>query len=187
MANDIPAVFGLNRYLWKQMQEQLGMTTEPYGGLTPLIPNGEVPQLLQAIDEQPGINSYPYIVYTWYTNGYSPDTWYRPTDTIIYTVYSLDQTRLRQLILLITNLFKRYDDSAQAVNAFIQGTLPDGVDPQDDSPDVPGFAYRQYHYNYTYVAAATGGQSTNIENDPITATITVRVGYTNPENDLPLP
>lgn len=173
MANNIPAVSGLNKFLWNYLQGAGVLSASDYNGLVPIIPNGEAPQFLQMLDEQPGVQSHPYIIYTWYTNGFDSDTWYKPTDTVLYTVFSLDQAKLNEIVLSIVNLFKRFDVSAAEVNRFIQNS--------DLSRQ-----YKDYSYSYIAVSAASGGTAPDIENDPIRATITLRVNYTNPIIDGPI-
>lgn len=167
----IPAVLGLNKFLWNFISGDI--FDGDYRGLVPIIPTGEAPQLLQVLDEQPGIGNSPYIVYTYYTNGINADSWYKTTDTVLYTVYAPNQAKLNEIVTYMVNLFKRFDVSAGEVNRFIQ-TAP-GLDD----------AYLAYHYNYISVVSATGGTAPDIENDPIRATITLRVNYTNPIVDTP--
>lgn len=178
MANNIPAVFGVNKFLWNYLGDDGAavLRANDYQGLIPIIPSGEAPQFLQMLDEQPGIQSHPYIVYTWYTNGFDANSWFRPTDTVVYTIYALDQSKINEIVMYIVNLFKRFDVSAAEVNRFIQTN--------DFGPMTQ--LYRDYSYGYISVAAATGGVAPSMENDPITATITLRVNYTNPVVDTPL-
>lgn len=179
MANNIPAVYGLNKYLWHLISQDV-MDASSYSNLVPIIPNGEAPTFLQMLDELPGVQSRPYIVYTWYTNGYDANSWYKPTDSVLYTVYALDQTKLNEIVMFIVNLFKRFDLSAQAVNTYIQ-TTPMSTDTALDAQ------YKAYNYSYINVASATGGVAPTLENDPISATVTLRVNYTNTFTDVPLP
>lgn len=174
--NGIPAVFGINKYLWNQLQVQnIIPNTDPYGGLTPIVPIQESSQLLQAIDaSNPNQTSAPYIVYHWYTNNIDAKSWFKQEDTLVYTVYALDQKVGRQILLLLVDSFKRFDLSARAVNNYIQSS---GLS-QD---------YKDYLYQYISVRSATGGTSTTIENDPTTFTVTLRVCYSNPTVDIPLP
>lgn len=175
MAYNIPAVFGLNRFLWNYLKGSGILSESDYKGLVPIIPNGEAPQFLQMLDTQPGIQTHPYIVYTWYTNGFDANSWYKPTDTIIYTVFALDQSKVNELVINIVNLFKRFDVSAAEVNTFIQNPA-----------NALSQQYKDYNYGFISVSAANGGVAPNIENDPITATITLRVNYTNPVVDNPI-
>lgn len=172
MATNIPAVFGLNRYLWAKIQEAMILDPANYNGLTPIIPVQEVPEFLQAIDAQDGIKSYPYIVYTWNTNGYEQQ-WFVPSDQIIYQIHSTDNKKLRELILLITDHFKRFDESARAVNSFIQNSPLNAE-------------YKSYDYKFISVQQAQGGWHTQDENAPIKATITVKATYSANRDNTPL-
>lgn len=172
MAKSIPAIFGVNRYLWKQVKDNLILNESDYDGLTPIVPVQESPEFIQAMESGEGIGQHPFIVYTWYTNGIDSSSWYKQTDNIIYTIYSTDQKKLRQLIMLITSLLKRYDLSAASVNDF--------------TADLGG-EYASYHYKSIWVAAVDSGNPSGYENEPIAATVTVRVQYTDEDNDLPLP
>lgn len=173
MATNVPAVFGLNKYLWAQIVAQGILDKNNYGGLIPIVPVQETAGLKQAMDEQAGVGSFPYIVYNWNTNGYNQD-WFKATDQIIYVVNATNQAKLRELVLLILDLFKRYDESAAAVNEFIFKS--------DLGP-----AYKAYDYKHISVSAASGGSPTALDNEPIEAVITVRVNYTNSGDDLRLP
>lgn len=185
MANNVPPVYGINQYLWAQLgpngPSDRKVFGDDYGTLVPIIPLGEAPQFLQAIDEKPGISSLPYIVYTWYTNGYNCDAWYKPTDTVIYTIYAPSVGKVNQIVLGLTDLLKRYDLSAESVNHFIQ-TYTNSLT-GNPLPD----EYKAYNYSYISVASATGGVAPNEENAPIAATVVLRVNYTNPTVDNPLP
>lgn len=194
----IPAVFGLNRVLWAAIvQSGIIPNTSNYNGLIPIIPVQEEPQFISAMDSQPGIGSFPYIVYSWHTNTIDAVSWYKTTDMVTYKVYANDQTALRKLVLLITDLFKRYDESAAVVNTYIarkylittSGTTggPDAQLPAaQDGPDIPGYEYRRYHYNYISVVSSSGGSPQTSENDPNTALINLRVNYTDDRNDADL-
>lgn len=168
---NIPAVFGLNRYLWSKLDGTV-LDKANYSGLVPIIPVQEVPAFLQAMDKVDGIASYPYIVYTWYSNGYDQQ-WFVPNDRIIYTIYSRDNAKLRDIILLMTKHFKRHDESARAVNNFIrESTL--------------SAAYKEYDYKFITVEASQAGSHTSDENAPVRAMVTVKVAYSHTEDDQPL-
>lgn len=175
-AKHIPSVFAVNKYLWKQIEAQGILTKDSYNGLTPIIPIQESAQFIQAMDAVAGVGAYPYIVYSWYTNSIDADSWYQQTDTVIYTIYSTDQTKLRQLVLLFLNLLKRFDMTADRINDFIY-----------DPDNALGSEYTAYNYKTIWVAASNAGTPSGYENDPNQATITVRVKYTNDGNDDPLP
>lgn len=175
MANSIPAAFGLNRYLWNKITESGIITdTSAYNGLTPIIPIQEQPQFLSAIDAaQAGPASAPYLIYSYYTGPIDPVSWYKTTDFVTYQIYSLDQTKLRQLFMLIVAQFKRWDESAQAVNRFIAGSNL-------------GQEYKNYDYTHISVAASHAAAPALLENDPLVSSVILRVNYTHPDNDIPL-
>lgn len=182
MAYDsVPAVFGLNKFLWDRIVKAkiLGETEDEaranYGGLIPIVPNQEVAGLTQAIDEAPGIGGHPFIVYNWYTNGYGQQ-WFQPIDTVIYRINATDGKKLRQLILVTIDAFKRYDESAEAVNAFIQGTNHGALDSE----------YKAFEYKSVFTSAAQAGSPTSLEDEPVEATVTLRVQYTNDRDWKPL-
>jgi hypothetical protein len=136
---------------------------------------------LQAIGESDGVSTAPYIVYTWYSNGIDSD-WYITYDTIVFTVKAAQDTKVaRQLVLLAKTLFRRWDESAQAVNAWV---------------NTPGRAqefgtvfadYEAYNYTHISVWALTGGLPGTMDLEPVHATITIRVGFTWDGNDQPIP
>lgn len=173
MATDsVPAVYGLNKFLWDRIESAGILTALDYGGLIPIVPTQETAALRQAIDEQAGVKSAPYIVYSWYNNGFNQD-WFRPVDTVVYVINSTDGKKLRELVLLIIDCFKRYDESALAVNEFIFGS-----DLSDE--------YKAYDYKSILLVSANGGQPTALDNEPMEALVTVRVQYTNERDDKPL-
>lgn len=174
VTNHIPAVFGVNKFLWAKIQEAGLMNSADYSGLTPIIPIQEEAELLNVINAQDGIKTLPYIVYTWYSNG-DAKNWWEQEDQVIYIIKSLDQTKLRQLVLLIRKYLKRWDDSARAVNDYVQNPA-NGLSAE----------YLAYIYKYIDVQALTGGVPSTAENEPIKATVTVQICYTNDDNDNPL-
>jgi hypothetical protein len=182
--NSIPAAFGVNRYLWSKLT---GAVLDPanYGGLTPIIPTQEEPTFLQAMEKQPGIGAFPYIVYTYSTQGISPQYW-EVNDQIVYMIAAHDQKKLRELMLTIVGLLKRFDDSAAEINAYIQSaTKPD---PDNAGQTLPLFSdeYRAYNYKYTSVQGINASLARTDENAPYRAMVTVRVGYTNDFDDSPI-
>lgn len=169
----IPAVFGVNKYLWHQIESEGILDKANYGDMIPIIPVQEQPGFIQAMEERPGIGQFPYIVYSWYSNGIDSDTWYRQTDTVVYNIYSTDAKKLRELVLLTVDHLKRYDDSAQAVGQYLAGVV--GLNDE----------YLDYDYKTIWVAATTAGTPSSYENNPNRASVTVRITYTDDANDRP--
>lgn len=173
MTNSIPSVYGVNKYLWSRIKGAGILSERDYNGMTPIIPTQEEPTFIQAMESQEGIGNFPYIVYAWYTNGYD-QAYYECTDTIVYLVYSRDEAKLRQLVLLVNDLFKRYDESARPINDFIDGS------------DLLSPSYKSYDYKFTSVSASQASLAKDEENGSYRAMITIRVGYTHDEDGIPL-
>lgn len=174
--NGIPAGFAVVKYLWAHIDNAGILDGYDYKGLIPIIPIQDEPGLLQAIGETDGIGGAPYIVYTWYNNGIDAN-WYLTYDTLVFTIKSPDQRASRRLILLMKTLFRRYDDSAQAVNKYV-GTHDMGTYRNE---------YNMYNYKYISVWSLTGGVPGTIDLEPVHATVTIRVGFTWDGNSESLP
>jgi hypothetical protein len=154
-----------------------------YGGLTPIIPTQEEPTFLQAMEKQPGIGAFPYIVYTYSTQGITPQYW-EGTDQIVYMIAAHDQKKLRELTLTIVGLLKRFDDSA--AKSIATSRLQRKPDPDNQGQTLPLFSdeYRAYNYKYTSIQGINASLARTDENAPYRAMITVRVGYTNDFDDI---
>lgn len=109
---DYAGVHGLNKYLWKKLQDELGWSASNYGGLTPIT----TPQ------QQPEFNAYdfPYIVYGYTLQGTGP-LYTVQGEIVTYTIFSTRSSDIRQAVNLISNLLNRYDDSASDVNLYLHG------------------------------------------------------------------
>lgn len=173
-ATSIPAVFGLNKFLWAKIKEAGILDETNYGGLVPIVPVQETPLLQQAMDEQTGIRSFPFIVYSWYQNGHTQD-WFMECDNAVYriNVNPNDGIKLRQLVSLINDVCRRWDDSAQALNDWIQASNLSQ-------------AYKDYDYKYINIQSTQGGQPTDLDHAPITAMVTVKIEYTHAKSNRPL-
>lgn len=102
------AAHGINKYVWKVIQEELSWTK--IGALTPIIPVQEQPEMTNA--------KQPYIVYRYSTQPYGTD-WYTCIEQCTYVVYSSSETEIREAVNLLTAMFKRFDESAQQINDWI--------------------------------------------------------------------
>lgn len=172
MASNIPAVFGLNKYLWAKLREAGLMDGAGYGGLIPIIPNQETPLLEQAIDAVGGIKSLPYIVYNWYENSNYED-WFMQCDNVMYRVYAPNLAVLRKIVLLIGDLFRRWDQSAQAANAWVRENLSD--------------EFLDYDYKYINIQSVSAPYNSTAEDQPISQLVTIKVEFSNSQADNPLP
>lgn len=176
--NGISAGSAVIRWLWAQIDHSgiLADYKDNYQGLVPIVPIQDEPGLLSTIGEHDGVSNAPYIVYTWYNNGIDAN-FYLAYDTLVFTIKAQDQKAVRQLILLMKTLFRRYDESAQALNRWVART------------DLGSYAsdYREYNYKYISVWALTGGIPGTLDLEPVHANVTIRVGFTWDGNSQPLP
>lgn len=192
--NSIPAVFGVNRYLWQKLQDTKILDPANYNGLTPIIPTQEEPTFIQAMEKQDGIGAFPYIVYAWSTAGYGTNYW-ACSDQITYLIASHDQKKLRELTLAIAGLLKRFDASASQINKFIATAVTGTKDAQgndilmfpvaDSVAGTNASVYRKYDYKYTSVQAINASISKTEDTQPYRASITIRVGYTFDDDGIP--
>jgi hypothetical protein len=176
--NGISAGSAVIRWLWAQIENSgiLSPYTDNYQGFVPIVPIQDEPGLLSTIGEHDGVSNAPYIVYTWYNNGIDP-SFYLAYDTLVFTIKSNDQKAVRQLILLMKTIFRRYDESAQALNRWVARQQFGTLDAE----------YKAYSYKYISVWALTGGVPGTMDLEPVHANVTIRVGFTWDGNSQPLP
>lgn len=123
----VPA-HAINRYLWSRIEANSILSKNNYKVpnstimLTPIVPVEEIPELLQVIDSQPGVASYPFIVYSWsrINNG---QAWWLKTHNVAYSIRSTDDDAMATLINLFETEFEDQDIAARRVNEYI-ATLP---------------------------------------------------------------
>jgi len=111
-------VHALNKYLWSRIKGEGILTETNYSGLVPIVPVEEIPELLQIIDAQPGIGSFPFLVYSWsrINNGVN---WWMKTHNIAYSIRSTDDEAMGKLINLFEKEFQDYEAAARRVNDFV--------------------------------------------------------------------
>lgn len=105
------ATFGVNKYLWAQLQNHLGWNKSNYGGMTP-ITTPQDQKVFQAFEA-------PYIVYNFKSNASTKDNYMMRGDQIAYAIYSTKESDVRAAVNLLTYLFDRMDNSAADVNAWM--------------------------------------------------------------------
>lgn len=161
-------VHALNRFLWYHISLNGIMQKIPYQGvqLTPLVPIEETPTLITAIEAQSGMGSMPFIVYNW-TKIDSGQMWFIEQHEIAYSIRSSDDDTMRQLINLFDDLFKKYDESAQAVNEYLQ------------SSGQPA-SLLQWHFHSMNVSNLGGQMPVDTEDGMSESLISVRIMFTGP-------
>ena len=121
--NRLVPAHAINRYLWSRIEAHAILDKVNYSGLTPIVPVEEIPELLQIIDARPGVQSYPFIVYSWsrIDNG---QAWWMKTHNIAYSIRSTDDEAMARLINLFEAEFEDQDIAARRVNEYIFGLPP---------------------------------------------------------------
>ena len=111
------AVYALNSYTWKLLQTNLGW--EAYQGVPPIIPTSQQPELMES--------GKPFIVYG---SAFQPatDLYALNTESIAYVIYGTKVTEVNTIATLLYETFKRQDDAAADVNAWLglEGTTRTG-------------------------------------------------------------
>lgn len=155
-------VHKLNKYLWAHLKdfqydgvnyafaEYRGVTPEI--ALEPIIPTQQIPEFTDIA------GGAPFIVYNFRENP-KGDFWLS-RETCSYVVYDPNEDRLRAIKNFITDLFKRWDWSAQAVNSYL------------DTNNITGFEFKEIH-----VFTATGPNTTSDEGGRQTANIVLSYVY----------
>jgi hypothetical protein len=152
---DLSGVHGIRSYLWSKLQSELEWKASDYGGSTPVVPASQQPQL----------NDYnrPYVVYN-YAHQTSTTQFWMEEEQISFVIYSANEKDIRQFINLVRELFKRRDESARDINAFVQaGTSVE---------------QKRFDYKYTYVTSSMGAQPPVSEGGRQDGSVSIRIGYT---------
>lgn len=97
-------------YVWNLVKNELGWSESNYGGLVPVVP----------VQQQPELNSAsgPFIVFGSAIDPVST-MWLIDSETVALTIYSQKISDINKVTGLVVDKLKRYDESAQIVNDFI--------------------------------------------------------------------
>lgn len=162
-------VYAINRFLWSRIEAEGILKKSDYsapevpGGIIPIVPVRETAELMTIIDQQPGVSSRPYIVYTWVKINTGTD-WFVKTHEIAYAIRSDDDTKLAQLMNLFEDLFEDYDMAAHRLNTYI---LANGTTAQ-----------KQFQFKSISIASISEQMPGEQENSPNESIITIRAQYT---------
>jgi hypothetical protein len=119
--------------------------------LQPIIPAQQVPEFNNML---PGKT---YIIYD-VSQSHGSTQWWMSEDVITFDVVSRDPSEIQTIINLITDFFRRYDDSAKDVNLSLISTSP-------------------YRYHYFKVESADPVQAFANEGGFMNGMISVRYAY----------
>lgn len=173
MSNVFP-VHAVNKYLWHRLSDEASAyegdrpgesILSRYNNIVPIVPVEEVPDLMQAIDSQPGVGSRPYIVYAWNRVNSQGAAWYLKTHQIAYAVRSADDDKMRQTINLFEQEFQDQDRAALRLNAYL-GSLPEA------SP------LKRFQFKYLNISSLGGQLPAEVENGVSESLITVSATFT---------
>lgn len=151
----VSPVYLLRSYAWAVLKANMPevWNEELYGGLTPIVPLSEEPEL----EEFTG----PHIVY-----GYALDTtgtlYARKTGSMTFAIYDTNFRRLTETMNVLQAAFERQDETARDVNKYTTAQ---------------GAKYIGIRFGYIFVGFAEGGSPEETEGAEQSAIINVRFEY----------
>ena len=151
------ALYDVRDMLWKELQDAKLLDPNDYyadGFSTPLIPIIPAQQVPEFNNLLPGKT---YLIYDIVQNSVGV-AWWMSQETITFTIVSRDSKEILTISNLITDVFRRYDKTAQEVNLQISPTSPfifrffrlDSADPVQAFHDEGGFMSGIISITYAY-------------------------------------
>ena len=113
----IDAIFELRKFLWNELKATKIFDANDYYSdninmeIIPIIPVQQQPELNQFLSGK------KHIVYDKIGLSYE-DIWLLACEKVLFTVYSTDVSDLYEIRNLMTDLFRRMDESARDINKF---------------------------------------------------------------------
>jgi hypothetical protein len=117
--NDL-AIFAMRNYIWQKIQDAGILSANDYyvdslgTYLVPIIPSQQVPEFNNLL---PGKT---YIVYDFEVKRI-PVQWWMTEELLTLSAFSQNYDVLNQINNLYNDLFRRYDESASDINAYLNG------------------------------------------------------------------
>jgi hypothetical protein len=111
----IDAMFELRKFLWKELKDSFIFDAYDYYSdnlgkeIIPIIPVQQSPEMDQFL------NGKKHIIYDKIGMSYE-ENWLICCEKILFTIYSTDVTEIYEIRNLMTDLFRRMDESAVDVN-----------------------------------------------------------------------
>lgn len=121
-------------------------------GLVPIIPTQQVPEMNNIV------GGAPFIVYA-YTRTAAAQSWWVNSEQCTYIVYDNDEERLRAVHTYMTDLLKRFDETARAVNNYLG-------------------AASKFDFKWIGLASSVGPEAAIQENGRQGAMVSIRYEYT---------
>lgn len=151
------AVNDLRQYIWANLQSSGLYKASDYMAdgfqdpLIPIVPAQELPEFNNLL---PG---KPYITYDWEVKPVLQD-WWMQEEVLLLTITSMDLDEINRIIMLMQDLFRRFDDSAKEINEF----NPSGT----------------FKFNYTSIEAVISPQPFKTEGGHMQGEVHVMYNYT---------
>jgi len=161
---DLAGTHVLNKFVWKRLQDEFGMTTSDYKNLVPIIPGQQLPILNDLPSDR------PFIVYTYVNSGYDTQFW-ASVEQVTYLIYGDIEGKLRSISNFLMDLLKRYDWSAEEINDFIYYSS------ELDSDD------KKFDFKYTELVSGMSPEPSETEGGRKGTAVTVRLCYTHLSNN----
>lgn len=157
----IPAIYVVNSYLWKLLQDQLDWTTDDYNGKIPIMPAAEAVEF-DEFDK-------PFIIYGWSLEGAPSDLYVMNAENAGYSVYSDSTTIIDTVLNLLNNVFRSKDDAARNINRWMNST---------NNPAQSAFAGSGINFTSLEMVSLSGPTPPGSEGGKSTGFVVVRYEYT---------
>jgi hypothetical protein len=157
----ISAVNDLRQYIWYNLQQSGIYKRNNYfpdgfsEPLVPIIPAQELPEFNNLL---PG---KPYITYDYEVKPIQQDWWIQE-ELLVLTIASTDYDEVNKVIMLMQDLFRRYDFSAADINAWNPNTT--------------------FHFHYTAIEAIVSPQPFKTEGGHLQGEVHILYKYTRETN-----
>lgn len=155
---DSAAVHGVNNFIWKKLQDDLGWKSSDYGGVAPMT----TPQMQQEFNDA----GAPYIIYNYRIATVGGVYGYKE-EYVVYQVNSSRESDIRKALNLIDFYLGGMDESATLVN--------DHVHVLDLDPN----PFEQFDYKSILPRGASGAAPTDQEGGLMNGSYEFAIRYTS--------
>lgn len=151
----ITAANVLGLYLWDKLQTELEWSEDDYGGIVPVVP----------VQQQPELNATtkPFVVFGTAFDAISP-MWQLQSETVGFTVFSQKVSDINKVTNLIVFDLKGFDEAAAKINAFV-----DTLDPAHPA--------KEFDFKTVRLVGASGAQPSMQEGGRHDGSIALKVTY----------
>lgn len=161
MEYDAAATHVVNKFVQTQLAGEGIITASNYTQVPFFIPAQQQPELTNLP------TNIPFIVYNYVSTAEYVD-WFKEHEQVAYTVYSDNEKQLRNIILFLLQLLRRYEWAAEDVNDYV------------DSLASPAFDWaKAFNIKYTRVTNATSPEPMTEEGGRQAAMIVFSLCFTH--------